>query len=371
MRVRRLLLLVLLGAGPVRAHSVSNELALGLYQNSPNTPQGPYVADQLTFRFDLDDDWTLKLGGTYTYDAARAPEQGAVFGTSSAQVLNAVGGVEWEASPRVDLYLDVSGSPNASQRFGALIPPPDGQPQNPGTEVEVQNTSSTVGALLGATFVLGGVEFLDNVLGGTVLDVSAGWTLVTTRQRLDAAVNPRTGEPVSGSALAATCTLFPNAPGCRKLGTLLKGGTDSLNQIMFSAAVLQPLGRSTDLGFSASVYLYDQDPLSASFFTNLAQQLTSLGGGFPVAPQRWSVSPMLQQRIGIWSIGPWYQYLVYASDYGHAQVAGLRVAVRIGQSWTVWLSGSMQWDVLDDPAGLGGSALLTSGRVALGFRARF
>jgi hypothetical protein len=140
---------------------------------------------------------------------------------------------------------------------------------------------------------------------------------------------------------------------------------------MLSAAVLQPLGGTTDLGLSASVYVYDQDPLSASFFTNVAQQLTSLGGGFPLAPQRWSVSPMLQQRIGNWSFSPWYQFLEYVSDYGQAHVAGLRISVKIGTAWTVWASGSLQWDLLNNAPPSSGTALLTSGRVAVGFRASF
>src|SRR5262249_60368381 len=123
--------------------------------------------------------------------------------------------------------------------------------------------------------------------------------------------------------------------------TLLKGGTHTINPFMLSAAVLQPLGSTTDLGLSATVYVYDQNPLAASFFTNIAQQLTSLGGGFPLAPQRWSISPMLEQRIGDWSIGPWYQFLQYVrdedgNDYGHAHVAGLRVSGKIGTAWTVW-----------------------------------
>jgi hypothetical protein len=121
MRVRRLLLLVLLGAGPVRAHSVSNELALGLSEDSPASPHGPHVADQLTFRFDLSDDWSMKLGGTYTYDTETPPPEGGAFATSSAQVLSVVGGLDWDVSPRVTTYLEASGSPRASQSFDGLV----------------------------------------------------------------------------------------------------------------------------------------------------------------------------------------------------------------------------------------------------------
>jgi len=45
--------------------------------------------------------------------------------------------------------------------------------------------------------------------------------------------------------------------------------------------------------------------------------------------------------------------------------------VKLGTDWTVWLAGSLQWDLLNDPPPSTGTSLLTSGRVALGFRARF
>src|SRR5262249_39852762 len=187
MRVRRLLLLVLLGAGPVRAHSVSNELALGLSQDTPASPHGPHVADQLTFRFDLSDDWTLKLGGTYTYDTATAPPEGGAFATTSAQVLSIVGGLEWDVSPRVTVYMEAAGSPRASQSS-------DGVPtfETAGVRVPVDalldNATSSVGVLGGITWQLGGTEFLGTVLGGTVIDLSLGWTLLTTYQRVDGIV---------------------------------------------------------------------------------------------------------------------------------------------------------------------------------------
>jgi hypothetical protein len=85
---------------------------------------------------------------------------------------------------------------------------------------------------------------------------------------------------------------------------------------------------------------------------------------------------MLEQRFGSWSISPWYQFLQYVTDqygndYGQAHVAGLRISVKIGTAWTVWAAGSLQWDLLNNSPPLTGTTLLTSGRVAIGFRARF
>jgi len=375
MRVRRLLLLVIVGAGPVWAHSVSNEVALGLSEDSPASPHGPHVADQLTFRFDLADDWSLKLGGTYTYDTATPPPEGGAFGTSSAQVLSVVGGLEWDVSPRVTVYLEASGSPRASQSFDAVVPVVIAGLEVP-ADVLLYNATSSVGALGGATFVVGGNEFLGVVLGGLVIDVSVGWTLLTTQQRVDAVVDWK-GTPVSRLTVAAFCMRFPRDVRCRSIAPYLRGGEDSLNQLILSLALLQPLGASTDLGLSGSYYGYDQDPTAAVFFTARASAGAgdSLGGGFPLAPVRWSISPNLSQRFGSWTLAPWYQFLEYASSLGQAHVAGLRISWRIDRAWTVWVSGSAQWDLLSDPSSpstdSGSSTLVLSGRVALGFRARF
>jgi len=371
MHLRRLLLLVLLGGAPARAHSVSNEVALGLNQDSPASPHGTHVADQLTLRFDLNDDWTLKLGGAYTYDPETPPPEGTAFGTSSAQILNAVAGVEWDASSRVNLYFDISGSPRASQRFGSVFSISAAGITLP-IDVQLFNATSNVGLVAGASFTFGGKEIFGTVLGGTVVDVSVGWTLLSIQQRIDAIVD-RNGNPVARPALETYCRLFPNNWRCKALGPALKGGEDTLNQVSLSLAVLQPLGSTTEVDLSGSVDFYDKDPATAGFFTYRAAQAAtgSLGAGFPLAPVLFTLSPAIQQQVGAWTFAPWYQFIDYASGLGYAHVAGLRVSVKIGEAWTVWVSGSAQWDNLTPDPLISSTTLVTSGRVAVGFRAHF
>ena len=181
------------------------------------------------------------------------------------------------------------------------------------------------------------------------------------------------GKPSNRGELLLNCALFPRR--CEVLRPFLRGGEDSLNQLSVSLALLQPVGSSTDLGLAGSYYGYDQDPAVAVFFTARANVAAgdSLGGGFPLAPVRWSISPSLTQRFGGWTLAPWYQYLSYASSIGQAHVAGLRVSWRIDPNWTVWVSGSAQWDLLADPTNpeTDATSLIVSGRVALGFRAQF
>jgi len=371
MPVRRLTLFLLLGARAAWGHSVSNELSLGLSEDSPASPHGPHIADQLTFRFELGDDWTLKIGGAYTYDTATGPPEGGAFGTSSAQILTALAGLEWEVSPRVTTYLDVSGSPRATQSFDSILPVEVGGFTVP-VDVLLFNATSSVGVLGGATFVAGGTEFMGTVLQGTAIDVNVGWTLLTTSQRVDAIVD-RNQQPVSRQVLQAICRALPDSKGCKAIRPYLKGGEDSLNQVSLSLGLLQPLGSTTDLGLGGAYYLYDQDPTSAVFFTARASSSAfDPSASFPLAPLRWTVSPSLQQRIGSWTLAPSYQFIDYAEGLGTAHVAALRVSLRIDGSWTVWVSGSAQWDLLSDPTtDTGTTTLVLSGRVALGFRARF
>jgi hypothetical protein len=240
--------------------------------------------------------------------------------------------------------------------------------------VLLYNATSSIGLLGGVTVQLGGTEFLGTVFGGTVIDLSLGWTLLTTRQRVDGIVG-LDGTPVNRSELLVYCAIFPRR--CAALRPYLQGGEDSLNQLVVSLALLQPVGASTDLGLSGGYYGYDQDPTVAVFFTARANAAAgdSLGAGFPLAPLRWSISPNLAQRFGDWTFAPWYQFLRYASSLGHAHVVALRISWRIDATWTVWVSGSAQWDVLSDPSSptpeSASHTEVLSGRVALGFRARF
>jgi hypothetical protein len=236
MRVRRLMLLLLLGARSVWAHSVSNEIALGLSEDSPASPHGPHIADQLTFRFDLNDDWTLKIGGAYTYDTETPPPTGAAFGTSSAQIVTALAGLDWDTSPRVNVYLDVSASPRATQSFDSVLPIEAGVITVP-VDVLLFNATSSVGVLGGVSFVLGGTDFLGTVLGGTVIDVNVGWTLLSTMQRVDAIVD-RNQQQISRQVLQALCRDVPSNLGCQILQPYLKGGEDTLNQVSFSVGLL-------------------------------------------------------------------------------------------------------------------------------------
>ena len=186
------------------------------------------------------------------------------------------------------------------------------------------------------------------MFGGTVIDLSVGWTLLTTQQRIDGIVVD--GKPSNRGDLLVYCALFPKR--CEALRPYLKGGEDSLNQLVVSLARLQPVGSSTDSSdWLEAITGTTRTRRSRCSFTARANAAAgdSLGAGFPLAPVRWSISPNLAQRFGGWDLAPWYQYLSYASSIGQAHVAGLRISCRIAPTWTVWVSGSAQWDLLADP----------------------
>jgi len=185
-------------------------------------------------------------------------------------------------------------------------------------------------------------------------------------------------------ALRAGCkqaTTTQQRTACRKLAAALNGGEDTLNQVSLSLSVLQPIGDTTYVGLTGGYYLYDKDPDFAGVFaTRVTSNLgTSLGVGLPLAPPLFVLRPQLEQRLGRWTVGLWYQFTEYASDNGYAHSVGTRIAFRIDANWQVWVSGSAQWDHLaelvsaqdESSAGAGHFTSITSGTVALGFRAKF
>lgn len=382
MHDRRLVLLLVLVIAPgARAHSISNEVAVGATQDTAGNPHGTNISDQLTARFDLNEDWVLKMGGAFTHEGSSAPPAGAYFATSSAQVASFLVGAEWDATPRINLYGEGIVSPRASQTFDSTLQYATAL----GTttdDIRLNNSTSTIGATLGLSVMVGGVELDGLAFGGLLLDADVGWTAFSTEQKVGAIYSDRTEKPVSAATIRSLCKLAVTAAQkqvCAALQPVLKGGEDTLNQFRFSLGAIQPLGRNTDLGLSGAYYAYDQDPATVGFFTARVTLLhldTTLGAGMPLAPPRYTVRPQVEQRLGVVSIGLWYQFTQYASDEGYANGVGARVQVNLGRFWRVWLAGSLQFDELL-ALGLSGQpgsdehVALTSGTVALGFRARF
>jgi hypothetical protein len=378
---RLVLLLVLVGVSGARAHSISNEAAIGATQDTPGNPHGMNVSDQLTARFDLDEDWVLKMGAGLTYESATAPPVGAHFGTTEAQVASFLAGVEWDVTPRINFYVEGLLSPRASQSLDSSLQYVIGGVTTT-SDIKLNNSTSTVGALLGVSVMLGGEEIEGLAFGGLLLDGNLSWTGYSTEQKLQAIYSAGTNAPVSAATIRALCRLAVTTAQkrlCQALQPALKGGDDSLNQFRIGLGAVQPLGQDTDLGLSGAYYAYDQDPAAVGFFTARVTTLhldTTLGAGMPLAPQRYTIRPQLEHRIGIVSVGFWYQFTQYASAEGYANSIGARIQVTLDRFWKLWLAGSMQFDELlqvgvSTQAGLDQRAALTSGTVAFGFRARF
>ena len=394
MRVRQFVLFTALMATRAAAHSISNEAALGFTQDTPANPHGTNYSDQLITRFDLNDDWSLKLGGSYTHETSVAPAPGAFFPTSTAEIGSLLLGADWDVSPRVNLSIDASISPRSTQTLDAVVqysierPPTPTNPTPPPivlpSDVLLHNATAAYGAQLGVSVVVGGDEFLGVPLGGTLLDASVGWMLFDTEQKVQKVYSAQMERAFSLDALRAGCkqaSTTQQRTACRRLAAALNGGEDTLNQVSLSLSVLQPIGETTYVGLTGGYYLYDKDPDFAGVFaTRVSSNLgTSLGVGLPLAPPLFVLRPQLEQRLGRWTVGLWYQFTEYASDNGYAHSLGTRIAFRIDANWQVWVSGSAQWDHLAElvsapdtsSAGAGSFTSITSGTVALGFRAKF
>jgi len=164
---------------------------------------------------------------------------------------------------------------------------------------------------------------------------------------------------------------------CSRLRPAIKGGQDTLNEFRPALFGILSLGQSTDLDVGLSYDIYDQDPATASAFTSRAGLRlfqSSAAAALPLAPERFGARAGPIQRFGPVELSPWYQFTLYASAEGWQHAAGLRVRVKLGRDWRVWVTGVVFFDELTLATGSSASNVresLVSATVALGVRARF
>ena len=258
-------------------------------------------------------------------------------------------------------------------RPSALVTP--GGLERPPRDVLLYNATSSVGVLGGATFVARRqrvsrhrarrdgdrreprVDAPDHPAAGR-----------RHRRRERQAGQPRRCSPCAPSFRRAR---LPHAP------AVPEGGRGQPEPARGSLALLHPVGSSTDLGLTGSYYGYDQDPTTAVFFTARAN---AAGGRLARGRLPPGSGPLVDEPQHV----PAHRWL----DAGAlVPVPELRLFHRAGArrgpahlladdpTWTVWVSGSAQWDLLADPTSptpdTASTTLVVSGRVALGFRAQF
>jgi hypothetical protein len=366
--------------GSVSASSVSNEVGGQVTQTTPSNPRAGNVADLFKANLDVADQLVLRAALGYTYEFATPVPSGGSFKGTDTSVFAFSVGFDWEATEALTLSIDGVASPSSTQALNSSITltgPAGGAETRNGL---LQTVASSYGADISADYSIGNP--LSDELAFT-LDADTGWLAITvdqTLKRLENEMGTAAESIARIRSLCATTTVPAQIRGCQTLKPLLGNGSDTLDEFRLAAGATLTLKRNTDVGLHAAYYLYSQDPADFGYYSALTSGRTalhniSLGNSVPLAPYLFTIRPDVTQRLGVVSLGLWYQFGVYASDLGTSQVVGARVQWEAAASWKLWVTGSLQVDL--QPPFTTGSALASgtqttlSGAFAVGVRVRF
>jgi len=243
------------------------ELALGVFKTPGSS--ATFLSDQLEIEAGLTEALSLRVSGGVTH----------FFATSQLQALSVLSlavGARWLASPRLELGLNLHGSPTLVWRDRST------DPADPGT-----------------------FDSRSGVLGG---DTSAEYS------------GPR------GAAFAWQVGITLGVTRYAMQERFLESGGSGEADWEFNARLWQAcasvagsvsIRERTELTLAGSYYAYYGAPNS--------EVTAVLVGGVPFEPVRYALRPTLAQRIGALQIALHGQYAGYATALGHSWNAGLEV----------------------------------------------
>ncbi|HLL52441.1 MAG TPA: hypothetical protein VK447_02785 [Myxococcaceae bacterium] len=347
------------------AHSVSTELTLGANQRTQQNPRSGFLSDTVTGVAELSEQVSLNAVVGLTRDNATQVQSGSVFAEHvprGGTILNGSVGADWLPSERWTLGAAVDVSPRSTTYSDTTVLFEENLTgRTAEADALLRTVSSSFGLAAFAGWMTGGESDVE-----TAVDGSASLTRFATTQSVVGIQTPR--GPVSAQQVQNHCaraTTAAQRAQCRLLQAALEARPSALAQLRFTAGLTETLFANTDVGLSASVYVYDKDPTEVGYFSVLAVGRTvSLGNGFPLAPLRFSVRPSVMHRFGDFWLDGAYQFGRYVDDLGATHALSVRAQYRLGKAWRVWLRAGGTADVDADgqatrSATLGGGVRFT------------
>lgn len=368
MRLAGVLVSVLLVSLPALAsNSISDELSLGTTQSTQENPRAGSVSDSLNANFGLSDQFSMSAGAVLTLEGATPAASSRQFPTSGSAITLFSLGLNWDPSDHVSTGLVLDFSPTSKQQVGTqltLVDPKTNATQNLNARLVSQSGNSAMGLDVGY-----------DTAGDSNLEWSftAGATLshYTSEQNIDRIVLRDNGRELLPAQVIADCNSRKgkkNACSPALLRVLTDPQQATLDSLRTSLELTSTLYVDTDISLGGDFYAYNQDPLTAGFFSVGAagKQNISGGNGVPIAPLRYVIRPEVAHRFGGLSVKLWVRAGEYVS--GGAQTTsgiGAKVQYKFTKAFRMWVTAGGQKDV--DSLG----ADSNSGSLALGAGYRF
>ena len=349
----RLLAAAVLAASAARASNVSDQLSVNDTQATATNPRSGNVSDNLALDLDLNDQWSVNLGGTVTAEQATPAAARGQFGTSGSVLTMISAGVDWDASDHWSFGLDLDYAPQSTQDVGTEIAVGTATGQ-----ALVQSKTSQLDAGLDVSYDTAGESNLEWYF-------SAG--LSATHQGIDQQILRAHVGTLTLADIKRLCASQPKRPVCKAL--LNSQASVSLDSGKLSLGATATAWRDTDLTLSGDFYHYQQDPASVAY-PSLA--LAHLGVGIPIAPLTYLLRFEVAHRFGDLQAKVWLQGGKYAAGTGADSTKGIGVKVqyKLTRTFKMWVAASGQSDLAEPDPSLPTEESKSS-TIALGAQYRF
>jgi hypothetical protein len=157
--------------------------------------------------------------------------------------------------------------------------------------------------------------------GETSASVMVGATNFQSIQTITSIIDPA-GQMLTPEEVADRCTLQPCSS--ELVSALAPKGTQ-LTQLALGGSVLYTVEGTSDLGLSASDYLYHADPTQLGYCSLATLGRGNLGNGVSVAPLHYTVTPTISNRWGPLSSTLAVTSGIYVRDVSYELSPSLRV----------------------------------------------
>lgn len=339
MRRAPLLVALLLGALPVRAHEVGVELLGNVTARSPVNPRAGAVGVAANGTVDFTDAWSAFASVTYLRDL---PTRTAESASSGSNVVFLNLGAMFLPTEHFAVVAQVNGAPPSAQRNATTFTYSGGS-----ADVVLRGDDASIGGSLVGSWASAGFSDWEHSV-----DLSAG------ANHFDSFQVAELGTGARARLFRAACERSPTAGYC----PLVNGTHAALTQVRLGGTYTATLFARLDLALDVAGFLFDKDPNTLGSYSTVVagRQLPELGLGVPVAPWAFTVRPSTLLRFAAVSLKVAYQLGRYTGDAGVNHLVSVRLTVKATRALRFSLTVLGQLDVDGGVSNLGGSANLST-----------
>jgi hypothetical protein len=344
---------------PPSRGSIKEEVTLDKADSTEENPRAGAFSNHLAGSFNVGEKWAVDLNFDYTATEGTPAPPGQIFSSPGGKSTAFGLGLDWDPSDHLSFGALVSASPRSTTISATTLDYVGALGKTTTLDAQIHSEASSVSGGFTASYDTAGDS-----------DLELAFTAGATANHLDSTqvitnVELRNGQAITKAALVNYCKNFPTV--CPKaLRAALKEQDYPLDSLQLSLGTVATIFGDTDVGVTGDVWLYDQDPTQAGYFSlTQGKAGVSGGGGVPIAPMREDVRLDLTHRFGDLSVKLNGALGGYVSGTGGGTYGGgLKVQYKFTRSFRMWVTLSARHDVDDQ----GNDSVSRSGSLGAAFR---